>query len=628
MTFCGCIYEKMPDDRQLLRRFAADRSEAAFGELVARHVPLVYSAALRQTGGDAHLAQDIAQLVFADLARKASALSEKVVLAGWLHRATIFAAKQILRGERRRRAREQEVVTMNAIQSETENDNWRQIHPLLDEALERLNKTDRDALLLRFFEQQSLAQVGASLGSNEDAARKRVNRALEKLRALLMRRGVTTTAAALSTAISVNAIQVAPVGLAATLTNASLAVAGTGTTFTFLKIMAMTKLKLGISALVVAGAATTFIIQHQAQLRLRDNNEILRHQIAQLQSDSENLSNHVASAERLTHLSAPPAQFVAPPAARSAEPASNNLQATNLIAKLLKDGGTPKLTHEQVEAYLKANGRNAANLLAAFDASGDPTLFQEAMEKYPNDPQVDFRAALDKDLSPAEQRQWLSAFEKSAPGNALANYLSALNYFNSGQNDQAIQELNVAAGKSQFQDYTLNSVQSMEEAYLAAGYSAADAGMLAEVQTQLPQIATLKQLAQSMVSLANSYQQSGDSTSAQSALQMALNLGRSLDDDESGTPFLINTLAGMNIEYNALKAMDPNSPYGSTGQTVQDQLNQLTQQKAALKSLNDQFNNSVAPMMSQPDWISFQQRQNIFGEAAAQQWFIEKYSQR
>src|SRR5271170_6102575 len=194
----------MPDDRQLLRRFAGDRSESAFGELVARHVALVYSAALRQTGGDAHLAQDIAQLVFADLARKAPALSKNVVLAGWLHRATIFAARQILRGERRRRAREQEAVTMNAIQSETGNDNWQQIRPLLDEALERLNKTDRDALLLRFFEQQSLAQVGANLGSNEDAARKRVNRALEKLRAILTRNGVTTTAAALSTVISAN----------------------------------------------------------------------------------------------------------------------------------------------------------------------------------------------------------------------------------------------------------------------------------------------------------------------------------------------------------------------------------------------------------------------------------------
>jgi RNA polymerase sigma factor (sigma-70 family) len=285
----------MSDDRQLLRRFVSDRSEAAFGELVARHVTLVYSAALRQTGGDAHRAQDIAQIVFTDFARKAPALSENVVLAGWLHRATIFAARQILRGERRRRAREQEAVTMNAIQSETENDGWKQIRPLLDEALERLNKTDRDALLLRFFEQQSLAQVGTNLGGSEDAARKRINRALEKLRAILTRNGVTTTAAALSTVISANAIEVAPAGLAASLTNASLAVAGTGTAFTFFKIMTMTKLKLGISALVIAGAATAFVLQHQMQIKLREENESLRQQMAQLQTDNESLSNRLAA---------------------------------------------------------------------------------------------------------------------------------------------------------------------------------------------------------------------------------------------------------------------------------------------------------------------------------------------
>ena len=146
----------MADDRQLLHRFAEERSEAAFGELVTRHLPLVYSTAIRQAGGDEHLAKDVAQVVFTDFARKAPSLSKDVILAGWLHRATIFAARQILRGDRRRREREQQAVTMNAPSSDTEND-WQQIRPLLDEALDRLSKADRDALLLRFFEQQSFA---------------------------------------------------------------------------------------------------------------------------------------------------------------------------------------------------------------------------------------------------------------------------------------------------------------------------------------------------------------------------------------------------------------------------------------------------------------------------------------
>src|ERR1017187_1007933 len=123
----------MLDDHQLLRRYSTDGSEEAFGELVARYVNLVYSAALRRASGDAPLAQDVAQLVFTDLARKARSLPSDVVLAGWLHRASRFAAAQLLRTERRRQRREQEAVTMNTPESAP---NWDQIRPLLDEALD------------------------------------------------------------------------------------------------------------------------------------------------------------------------------------------------------------------------------------------------------------------------------------------------------------------------------------------------------------------------------------------------------------------------------------------------------------------------------------------------------------
>src|SRR5258705_146131 len=131
----------MFDDHQLLRRYANDGSEAAFAELVSRYVNLVYSAALRRAGGDAHLAQDVAQLVFTDLARKARSLPPEVVLAGWLHRATRFAAAQLIRGERRRQRREQEAVGMNISESTS---GWGEIRPLLDEALDELSGADRD----------------------------------------------------------------------------------------------------------------------------------------------------------------------------------------------------------------------------------------------------------------------------------------------------------------------------------------------------------------------------------------------------------------------------------------------------------------------------------------------------
>jgi RNA polymerase sigma factor (sigma-70 family) len=293
--------EAMLEDQQLLRQYAADGSEAAFGELVARYVNLVYSAALRRTGGDTHLAQDAAQLVFSDLARKARSLPKGVVLTGWLHRATSYSTAQLLRTERRRQAREQEAIAMNALESEPPPD-WAQLRPLLDDVLDRLAPTDRDALLLRFFEQRSLTDVGRALGSNEDAARKRVTRALDKLRAHLVRRGITTPAAALASAIAAHAVQTAPAGLAATLTTASLAGAagGTGAAVGLLKLMAMTKLKLGLAgAVAVASVATPLVIQHQAVVRLREENRSLQQQAdqaAEQRAENERLSRMVAQA--------------------------------------------------------------------------------------------------------------------------------------------------------------------------------------------------------------------------------------------------------------------------------------------------------------------------------------------
>src|ERR1019366_9250812 len=148
-------------------------------------------------------------------------------------------------------------------------------------------------ILLRYFENRSFTEVGAKLGLNENTARMRVDRAVEKLRDILTRRGLTT-ATALASVISANAVQLAPASLAAMLTTASIVSAGTGT-FTLLKIMTATKLKLGISALVVAGAATAFVVQNQVQERLRADNESLTQQLAQLKTDKEKPSNQPAT---------------------------------------------------------------------------------------------------------------------------------------------------------------------------------------------------------------------------------------------------------------------------------------------------------------------------------------------
>jgi tetratricopeptide (TPR) repeat protein len=304
---------------------------------------------------------------------------------------------------------------------------------------------------------------------------------------------------------------------------------------------------------------------------------------------------------------------------------AEDLPVTNLTDRYLKSGPA-KLTREQAEAYLKSNGRNAATLLAAFRASDDTALLEEAMEKFPNDPRVDLAAIFKSGSSPEEQRQWLSAFERSAPDNALANYLSALNYFKAGQSEQAVQELSAASGKPQFQGYARESAQSDVEAFLAAGYSVGDAKVFGPtINPQTPINSALRELGQDMLGLATGYQQSGDQASAQTAFQMTVNLGRTLDAPDGATA--VGRLVGMNIERTAFNAMDPAGPYGAAGQTVQDRIDQLAQQRTALMELGNQFG-SVAPMMSEQDWINYRDRQWAFGQAAAQQWVISKYGPR
>jgi RNA polymerase sigma factor (sigma-70 family) len=281
----------MTPESELLRQFAQTNSEAAFAELVKRHVNLVYSAALRQVNGDAHLAQDVAQTVFTDLARKADSLGRREGLTGWLYTSAHFAAAKIVRGENRRRDREEKFMREPTHETAPEAD-WEQLRPTLDDAMHELKEADREAVLLRYFENRPFAEVGTKLGLNENAARMRVERALEKLRDILTRRGVTT-ATALASVISANAVQLAPAGLATTLTTASVVSAGTGT-FTLLKIMTATQLKLGISALIVAGAATALVVQHQAQEKLRTDNATLTQQLAQLRTDNTSLSNRLA----------------------------------------------------------------------------------------------------------------------------------------------------------------------------------------------------------------------------------------------------------------------------------------------------------------------------------------------
>lgn len=278
----------MSDDIEMLRRYAEEGSEEAFRDLVSRHIDLVYSAA-RRTLSDAHLAEDVAQTVFGDLARKASGLPRGTVLAGWLYQSARFAAAKVARGEERRRRREALALALEEQMNVNEPvPDWESLRPVLDEAMEELPPEDRDAVLLRYFQRRELKAVGDALGISDEAARKRVTRALERLRSTLARRGLTTTATALAASLAAHAATPAPVGLAASVATISLAgatagaaAAATGTT-TIGTIAFMTKAQVAVvtAALVVAGVTgRTAYTKHQQSQLLEAQNAALKAQL-------------------------------------------------------------------------------------------------------------------------------------------------------------------------------------------------------------------------------------------------------------------------------------------------------------------------------------------------------------
>lgn len=217
----------MTTDAELLRSYAQGGDEAAFTALVQRHLNLVYFSALRQVGGDAHRAHDVAQAVFSDLARKATSLTDRATLTGWLHTSTRFAATKVRRADLSRQQYEQEATTMNALLHDSDPvAEWSRLRPLIDDVVHELDERDREAVLLRFFQNRPFAEIGAALRLSEDAARLRVDRALDKLRCALERRGVKSTLTALATVFANQVGATAPAGLAATITTAALASMG------------------------------------------------------------------------------------------------------------------------------------------------------------------------------------------------------------------------------------------------------------------------------------------------------------------------------------------------------------------------------------------------------------------
>jgi RNA polymerase sigma factor (sigma-70 family) len=253
----------MTADGILLRQYAETGLEEAFSELVQRHLPLVYSAALRQLQGNEALAKDVAQTVFIDLAHKAKSLSNHELLAGWLYSATRLAAFRALRGERRRQRREQIAAGMQTINSQADTEQT-ELAAVLDSAMSKLASADRNVLILRFFSGKTLKEVGLQMGLSEDAARMKVTRALEKLQKLIGKRGVVVPIAVLGSAITAETIQAAPAGLAGTISAVAVTSAGANAGFVgILKILtAAAKTKAGIvSVALIAGGLAVILVE-------------------------------------------------------------------------------------------------------------------------------------------------------------------------------------------------------------------------------------------------------------------------------------------------------------------------------------------------------------------------------
>ena len=262
------------NDMALIREYSDRDSESAFADLVNRHIHLVYSVAFRYVGNSPD-AQDVTQAVFVILAKKAASLRQRATITGWLYETTRFTAAALLRTKARQQARDQEAYMQSTLNDSGLNDVWRQLAPILEDAMNHLNEKERALLALRFFENNTAAETSALLGIQEAAAHKRVARALEKLRRFFLKRGIDSTTEAIAGAISTSSVQAAPMALAKSVIAVAVAkgAAASGSTLTLikgaLKLMAWTKAKTVVVAgavLILAAGTTTVIVKNSTHL--------------------------------------------------------------------------------------------------------------------------------------------------------------------------------------------------------------------------------------------------------------------------------------------------------------------------------------------------------------------------
>jgi RNA polymerase sigma factor (sigma-70 family) len=361
----------MNSDAELLRRYADGADHDAFRELVCRYINVVYSAARRRVR-DEHLAKDVTQIVFTNLANKAKSLPNQVVLAGWLHADTRFAALRLLRQEQRRRNREEQVMP----RTEEVQDSGEEISPLIDEALDHLAPEERDAVLLRVLQEQTFERVGATLGIGADAARMRVNRALEKLRDVLNRRGIRSTTVGIAALLAQHGVQIAPLSLAAEI-GASVGAGVIATKSAITGGLLMTKAKVMIGTAVILAVGTPLFFQHRTNLFLRQQNEQLHRQLVADRTEDETAKTKIetlaAEIDQIPRLRAEIARLRGELHRSKAQPAAPGATQPAQLSPTTPAAGSseiPVIGEAEVAQFLQRPAAEQGSILGALRASG------------------------------------------------------------------------------------------------------------------------------------------------------------------------------------------------------------------------------------------------------------------
>jgi len=280
-----------------------------------------------------------------------------------------------------------------------------------------------------------------------------------------------------------------------------------------------------------------------------------------------------------------------------------------------------KLLREQVEAYLLKTKRSPESLLNALWETGDPNFLAEAVEKYPDNPVVQW-AKLNR-VSPEERGPWLEKLKTSSPDNALPNYLSALDNFKAGNIDKALAEIDAASKKIAVSSFEHERMQSREEMYLLAGYSPLEAKTQSMETLLGPNLPEMKSLAQEISSLQQKYLTAGDNSSAQQLAAVGTEIGGKVADGRSSST-LINQLVGYAMENIALKNLDPGTYYDFLGKTAGQRLQEIKDQKQEVKELVP-VHAALYPTLNDAEKIIYLDRLNLYGEMNAMKWLKRTY---